>query len=459
MLVFKRIRPASCTCFCSCFTTGMGKKEALDAVYVVAEDRRSGCGFAPVVFGGGGPGEEKDPTEEGNDEKRHNRRCSARMLHSVPAVYDHQQHYVPEVMTATPQTLISRRCSFFRMDFDGELATPGRTKCSGTIRSGGGLVEIGLGRLAGLVDGSPLSGTWTARDHVERRLHSGELLRRIWTSGWRDGWLSLEPRVACGLPSGSQGDFRGSIAETAGSAGRLRFLGGGLTQQVFPYVEVHVVLSPGLFGLSDGLAGRFFRCRDHPLDLNRVGPLLVQLENTRNERRNGRKERILSCVGRGRFRNRVGPLSAEARGHVSHVHLARRARTLRDNHGGHYMVYINPKNDGKWCKFDDDVVSRCTRNEAIEQNYGGHDNDLNIRHSSNAYMLVFVCKFTIHEVLEDVKSIDISDELQERLDEQRRTNFMNINVLLEDYTEIYQKSDLFNPATATYRTFKLVLEK
>lgn len=44
-------------------------------------------------------GEEKDPTEEGNDEKRLNRRWSARMLHSVPAVYDHQQHFVPEVMT------------------------------------------------------------------------------------------------------------------------------------------------------------------------------------------------------------------------------------------------------------------------------------------------------------------------------------------------------------------------
>ncbi|KAL9703611.1 hypothetical protein quinque_007129 [Culex quinquefasciatus] len=63
-----------------------------------------------------------------------------------------------------------------------------------------------------------------------------------------------------------------------------------------------------------------------------------------------------------------------------------------DNHGGHYV------------------------------NYGGHDNDLNIRHSSNAYMLVYVRESTIHEVLEDVKSTDILDELQERLDEQcRRT--------------------------------------
>lgn len=43
-------------------------------------------------------GEEKDPTEEEDDEKRHNRRWSARMLHSVPAVYNHQQHYVSEAV-------------------------------------------------------------------------------------------------------------------------------------------------------------------------------------------------------------------------------------------------------------------------------------------------------------------------------------------------------------------------
>ncbi|KAL9705283.1 hypothetical protein quinque_008801 [Culex quinquefasciatus] len=35
-------------------------------------------------------------------------------------------------------------------------------------------------------------------------------------------------------------------------------------------------------------------------------------------------------------------------------------------------------------------------------------------------MLVYVRESTIHEVLEDVKSTDISDELRERLDEQRR---------------------------------------
>lgn len=42
-----------------------------------------------------------------------------------------------------------------------------------------------------------------------------------------------------------------------------------------------------------------------------------------------------------------------------------------DNHGGHYVVYINPLGDGKWCKFDDDVVAKCDKKEAIDQNYGG----------------------------------------------------------------------------------------
>lgn len=46
-----------------------------------------------------------------------------------------------------------------------------------------------------------------------------------------------------------------------------------------------------------------------------------------------------------------------------------------DNHGGHYVVFINPKGDGKWCKFDDDVVSRCTKLEAIDYNFGGADEE------------------------------------------------------------------------------------
>lgn len=49
-----------------------------------------------------------------------------------------------------------------------------------------------------------------------------------------------------------------------------------------------------------------------------------------------------------------------------------------------------PSSSHQWCKFDDDVVSRCTKEEAIEHNYGGHDDDLSVRHCTNAYMLVYI---------------------------------------------------------------------
>lgn len=53
-------------------------------------------------------------------------------------------------------------------------------------------------------------------------------------------------------------------------------------------------------------------------------------------------------------------------------------------------LFALPSSSHQWCKFDDDVVSRCTKEEAIEHNYGGHDDDLSVRHCTNAYMLVYI---------------------------------------------------------------------
>ncbi|XP_055606928.1 AT-rich interactive domain-containing protein 2 isoform X3 [Uranotaenia lowii] len=60
---------------------------ALKQIYIRYLDRYERVNFH---------GEDKDPIEEDDDEKRHNRRWSARMLHAIPAVYNHGQHHVPE---------------------------------------------------------------------------------------------------------------------------------------------------------------------------------------------------------------------------------------------------------------------------------------------------------------------------------------------------------------------------
>ncbi|ESO84027.1 hypothetical protein LOTGIDRAFT_184079 [Lottia gigantea] len=138
-----------------------------------------------------------------------------------------------------------------------------------------------------------------------------------------------------------------------------------------------------------------------------------------------------------------------------------------DNHGGHYVVYINPKGDGKWCKFDDDVVSRCTKSEAIEQNFGCHDEDMTIRYCTNAYMLVYIRESHLNECLLPNGDLDIPESLEERLQEERRVDaqkrkerteaylYMNVQVLLEDHFYGHQGNDLFDTERVNYRVFKV----
>ncbi|XP_054155064.1 ubiquitin carboxyl-terminal hydrolase 7-like [Oppia nitens] len=138
-----------------------------------------------------------------------------------------------------------------------------------------------------------------------------------------------------------------------------------------------------------------------------------------------------------------------------------------DNHGGHYVVFINPKGDGKWCKFDDDVVSRCTKMEAIDHNFGGNDEDVTVKHCTNAYMLVYIRDSVINEVLQMVTEEDIPEQLIERLHEEKRQEtlrrkerneahlFMNINVFTEDSFMGHKGNDLYDPEKAIYKVFKV----
>ncbi|XP_065225865.1 ubiquitin carboxyl-terminal hydrolase 7 [Planococcus citri] len=140
-----------------------------------------------------------------------------------------------------------------------------------------------------------------------------------------------------------------------------------------------------------------------------------------------------------------------------------------DNHGGHYVVFINPKGDGKWCKFDDDVVSRCSKQEAIEYNYGGQDEELTmtVKHCTNAYMLVYIRDSELKNVLQEVTNDDIPAELEARLQEERRIEqfrrkerneshlYTTMNVFLEDCFDGHQGPDLFDQEQTQVRVFKV----
>ncbi|XP_041978530.1 ubiquitin carboxyl-terminal hydrolase 7-like isoform X2 [Aricia agestis] len=87
-----------------------------------------------------------------------------------------------------------------------------------------------------------------------------------------------------------------------------------------------------------------------------------------------------------------------------------------DNHGGHYVVFIDPRADGKWYKFDDDVVSRCSKREAIEYNYGGgEDAPYLARKATSAYMLIYIQTSEMSYILQEVSGEDIPRELRDRI--------------------------------------------
>ena len=73
----------------------------------------------------------------------------------------------------------------------------------------------------------------------------------------------------------------------------------------------------------------------------------------------------------------------------------------------------------QWCKFDDDVVSRCTKQEAIEANYGGTDSELPIQQARNAYMLVYIRDSMLDDILQPVLDADIPTSLKKRLQNER----------------------------------------
>lgn len=139
-----------------------------------------------------------------------------------------------------------------------------------------------------------------------------------------------------------------------------------------------------------------------------------------------------------------------------------------DNHGGHYVVFINPLGNGHWCKFDDDVVSRCTNEEAVQNNFGGAEGeDLTARQSTNAYMLVYIRKTCLKETLCPVTEIDIPQELSERLNAEKQLEivkrkekteshlYMVVRILYEDSFYGHQGNDLYEADKVTFQEVRV----
>ncbi|KAF1745569.1 hypothetical protein MXB_1529 [Myxobolus squamalis] len=56
--------------------------------------------------------------------------------------------------------------------------------------------------------------------------------------------------------------------------------------------------------------------------------------------------------------------------------------------GGHYIAYVSPNCDSIWYKFDDDIVSIVSEDDALEGNFGSNENFQ--RTAYTAYMLLYI---------------------------------------------------------------------
>lgn len=99
-----------------------------------------------------------------------------------------------------------------------------------------------------------------------------------------------------------------------------------------------------------------------------------------------------------------------------------------DFNAGHYYAYLKPEKDGDWYKFDDDRVTRATKKEVVDENFGGeyaHSNGPKnprtaaIKRSMSAYMLVYLRQSRIDRILPALAETDTPMHLKQRFDRER----------------------------------------
>ncbi|KAF2626733.1 cysteine proteinase [Macroventuria anomochaeta] len=140
-----------------------------------------------------------------------------------------------------------------------------------------------------------------------------------------------------------------------------------------------------------------------------------------------------------------------------------------DLNAGHYYAFIKPTKDGHYYKFDDDRVTRATKREALEENFGGdyaqaangnagqrnpYTRTWSSKRSMSAYMLVYIRESRIDSILPDATSVAPPKHLAERIAEEHAAFekkkkereeahlYMDIAVASEENFKAYQGFDI-----------------
>ncbi|KAK5463058.1 ubiquitin-specific protease ubp15 [Exophiala xenobiotica] len=142
-----------------------------------------------------------------------------------------------------------------------------------------------------------------------------------------------------------------------------------------------------------------------------------------------------------------------------------------DFNAGHYYAFLKPTKDGYFYKFDDDRVTRSTMKEVLEENYGGEYANVanggpgqrqpymrgySTKRSMNAYMLVYIRKSRLDQVLHGVQESDIPSHIERKITEEQAELarkkkerdeahlYMNVGLITEKTFQAHHGFDLTN---------------
>lgn len=140
-----------------------------------------------------------------------------------------------------------------------------------------------------------------------------------------------------------------------------------------------------------------------------------------------------------------------------------------DLNAGHYYAFLKPNKTGDFFRFDDDRVTRATKREAIDDNFGGdygangvngvrgqnpYTRTWSTKRSNNAYMLVYIRESKLDQILPPEDQVQAPTHLPAKIQEERLLAekrrkereeahlYMNVFVASETNFQAYTGTDL-----------------